>query len=137
MIGRWIRCQHPVPAAVGELVRADTVNEIQPSRGPVAWDGDMCFGIISSKCQSTTLTASADGLILAGPLGKTFHLPSSKVRLVETGKSSVWFLEGLRSGCIQIHHQVEDVPELLLFSARGISAPEVAQALKRLGYELP
>jgi hypothetical protein len=113
------------------------MNDTQPNRGANTWEGDMCFGIISSKCHSTTLTASADGLILAGPLGKTFHLPSSKVRLVETGKSSVWFLEGQRTGSIQIHHDVEGVPELLLFSARGISAPEIAQALKQLGYEVP
>ena len=113
------------------------MSNIQPNRAPITWPGDMCFGIISSKCQSTTLTASSDGLILEGPLGKTFRLPFSKVRLVETGKSSVWFLEGQRTGCIQIHHDVEGVPELLLFSARGIPAAEVAQELKKLGYEAP
>jgi hypothetical protein len=112
------------------------MNDSQPNSGPITWEGDMCFGIISSKCQSATLTASVDGLIVAGPLGKTFHLPSAKVRLVETGKSSVWFLEGLRTGCIQIHHEVQGVPEMLLFSAKSVSAPEVAQDLKQLGYEV-
>jgi hypothetical protein len=113
------------------------MNDTQPNSGPITWEGEICFGIISSKCHSTTLTASADGLILAGPLGKTFHLPSSKVRMVDTGNSSVWFLEGQRTGCIQIHQDVEGVPGRLLFSARGISAPEVAQALEQLGYEVP
>ncbi len=113
------------------------MNDTQPNSGPITWQGDMCFGIISTKCHSTTLTASSEGLIFAGPLGKTFHLPSSKVRLVETGKSSVWFLSGLRTGCIQVHHDVDGVPELLLFSATGISAPEVAQQLRKLGYEVP
>jgi hypothetical protein len=97
----------------------------------------MCFGITSSKCQSTTLTASSDALTLEGPLGKTFRLPFSKVSLVETGKSSVWFLEGQRTGSIQIHHDVEDVPELLLFSAGDTPAADVAQELKKLGYEVP
>jgi hypothetical protein len=113
------------------------MNETQPNSGPITWQGDICFGVISSKCYSTTLSASSDGLVFAGPLGKTFRLPSSKVRLVETGKSSVWFLSGLRTGCIQIHHDVEGVPKQLLFSAKGISAPEVAQDLKKLGYEVP
>lgn len=97
----------------------------------------MCFGIISSKAHSTTLSASSDGLILEGPLGTTFRLSSSKVRLIETGKSSAWFLTGQRTGCIQIHHEVEGVPQELLFSARDISASDVAQELKKLGYEVP
>ncbi len=108
---------------------------IQQNRRAITWPGDMCFGIISSKCQSTTLTASSEGLILEGPLGISFRLPSSKVRLVETGKSSVWFVEGQRTGCIQIHHDLDGIPELLLFSAKGIPAEEVAQELRKLGYE--
>ncbi|MGZ5567398.1 MAG: hypothetical protein ACXWKG_10315 [Limisphaerales bacterium] len=112
------------------------MNDIHSS-GPTKWQGDMCFGILSTKSHSTTLTASSDGLILAGPLGKTFKLPHSKVRLVETGKTSIWFLSGRRTGCIQFHHDVEGVPKFLLFSAKGISALEVAQQLKELGYEVP
>jgi hypothetical protein len=112
------------------------MSDTKPNNAAISWDGDMCFGIISSKCHSTTMTASAEELILAGPLGKTFHLPAPRVTLVETGKSSVWFLEGLRTGCIQIRHTVEDIPELLLFSAKNVSAPEVGQELKRLGYNV-
>ena len=113
------------------------MNDKHSDNGSNTWLGDMCFGIVSTKCHSTTLTASSDSLIFAGPLGKTFHLPSSKVRLVEPGKSSVWFLQGQRTGCLQIHHDVEGVPELLLFSATGIPAAEIAQELKKLGYEVP
>ncbi len=102
----------------------------------IAWTGDMCFGILSTKSQSTSLTASPDGLLLAGPLGKTFQLPAAKVTRIETGQSSVWFLSGQRTGCIRIHHAVEGVPKFLLFSASGISAPVLAQELKKLGYRV-
>ena len=97
----------------------------------------MCFGILSTKYCSTQLAASTDRLILTGPLGKRFELPFARVRTIETGKWSIWFLPGLKSGGIQIHHDLDGIPAKLLFSAKGTPANEVAQELIPLGYQVP
>jgi len=118
-------------------VKAGKINDRSESIQSIEWQGDMCFGILSTQSNSTRLTASPIHLVLDGPLGKRFELPSTQVEKIETGKWSWWFLKGLISGCIQIQHNVDGVPKKLLFSARKTSSKEVAEELKKLGYKVP
>jgi hypothetical protein len=105
------------------------------SAKPVTWKGDMLFGILSTRFCSTELDASAEHLVLTGPFGKRFALPATEIEGIETGQWSIWFLSGLRSGCIRIRHHAEGVPKRLLFSAKGIPSRQVAQELEKLGCE--
>ena len=105
------------------------------SAKPVTWQGDMLFGILSTRFCSTELAASADRLVLTGPLGKRFALPATDIEGIETGQWSIWFLSRLRSGCIRIRHHVDGVPKRLLFSAKATTSQEIAQELEELGYE--
>ncbi|MBN1436110.1 MAG: hypothetical protein JW936_03465 [Sedimentisphaerales bacterium] len=100
------------------------------------WQGDMLFGILSTKHNSTRFTASADSLILEGPLGKKFELPAQHVKMIEPGKWSIWFLSGLIHGCIKIHHDITGIPTHLLSSTRTASCHEVTYKLKELGYNV-
>jgi len=118
-------------------VKAGKMNDRSESIQSITWQGDMCFGILSTQSNSTRLTASPIHLVLDGPLGKRFELPSTQVEKIETGKWSWWFLKGLKSGCIQIQHHVDGVPKKLLFSARKTPSKEVAEELKKLGYNVP
>ena len=118
-------------------VKAGKMNDRSESEQSITWQGDMCFGILSTQDNSTRLTASPNHLVLDGPLGKMFKLRSTQVEKIETGKWSWWFLKGLKSGCIQIQHNVDGVPKKLLFSARKTPSKEVAEELKKLGYKVP
>ena len=113
------------------------MNDSPESTQSVTWQGDMCFGILSTERNSTELAASPTHLVLSGPLGKRYELPATQVEKIETGKWSWWFLKGLISGCIQIQHNVDGVPKKLLFSARKTPSTEVAEELKKLGYKVP
>jgi hypothetical protein len=117
-------------------VKAGKMNDGPESIQSITWQGDMCFGILSTQGNSTRLTASPIHLVLDGSLGKRFELHSTQVEKIETGKWSWWFLKGLKSGCIQIQHNVDGVPEKLLFSARKTHSKEVAEELKKLGYKV-
>ncbi|MCP4263140.1 MAG: hypothetical protein GY774_37370 [Planctomycetes bacterium] len=112
------------------------MNDRLDSKQSVTWQGDMCFGILSTQHNSTELAASPMHLILSGPLGKRFELPATQVEKIETGKWSWWFLSGLMSGCIKIQHNVDGVPKTLFFSARKTPSTEVAEKLKKLGYKV-
>lgn len=113
------------------------MNDKPESEQAVTWQGDMCFGILSTKHNSTELAASPTHLVLSGPLCNRFELPATQVEKIETGKWSWWFLSGLISGCIQIQHNVDGVPKKLFFSARKTPSTEVAEEIKKLGYEVP
>ena len=98
--------------------------------------GDMCTGVISTKGLSTTLTATADRLVLKGPLGKRYELGAESITQIEKGKLHIWFLNGMFFGSIQIRHSIKDCPEQLMFSAWRVKAEKLLEELGELGYRI-
>ena len=98
--------------------------------------GDMCMEILSTKHRSTELIATADRLILKGPLRRTYELPVESIERIEKAGLYIWFLTGLIFGSIRIYHTIEGYPERLMFTAWRVKADKLLEELKALGYKI-
>jgi hypothetical protein len=106
-------------------------------RTDVSWRGDIWAGVLRSKCWTSRLEASREGITLSGPFGMGYELASSDVRRMEPaiGQFFSWTWEIRRA--IRIVHSRNDIPQKLIFRARKTPTTEMLTSLGILGYTVP
>lgn len=101
-----------------------------------SWPGDIIAGKLQTFNWSAKLEATSDLLVLKGPRGIRYELPSKSVKGIRIAVGRFLFISWIMKKTIRIVHSDSEIPEVLAFRSRRTRASEIVSQLEALGYNV-